>query len=123
MESWNIVLVDDDAAVLQVHTYLLDSLGHKVTPFDSPDSALEFIADSNEVDMLITDFKMPGMDGMELISKVRKTHPSLPTLVVSGYVGDKSFFEAARFHRAGLMSKPVRCQQISDYIESSIEVS
>ncbi len=121
MKSWNIVLVDDDAAVLQVHTYLLNHLGHKVTPFDLPGSALEFIADNDEVDMLITDFKMPGMDGMELISKVRKTHPSLPALVLSGFVGDKTFFEAARFHGAGLMSKPIRCQQLSDYIVKAQE--
>lgn len=116
MKKWNIVLVDDEAMVLQVHTYLLDSLGYRVTSFDSPADALEFITDSDEVDMLITDFTMPGMDGMELISRVRKTRPSLPVLVISGYVGDRTFSEAARFYDAGLMPKPVRCQQLSDYI-------
>ena len=79
-----VVVVDDDALVLLNTVAMLEDLGHCAIPASSAAEALVILRDS-EVDLLITDYAMPGMTGLELIEGIRTLAPDLPVVLATGY--------------------------------------
>jgi CheY-like chemotaxis protein len=83
-----ILCVDDNEQTLSVRKFLLETRGYRVLCATGAHEALEII-DSyapGELSLLLSDLLMPGMDGAELIRRVRETQPGLPSLLVSGTV-------------------------------------
>jgi CheY-like chemotaxis protein len=80
-----ILLVDDNANGLAARRSVLEELGHRIATSTSGADALEQFA-AHPFDLVITDYKMPRMDGLELIGRLRKLAPGLPIVLVSGYV-------------------------------------
>jgi PAS domain S-box-containing protein len=82
--SLAILAVDDDALVLVYTVAMLEEAGHRVTSAYSGVDALKEI-ESSTFDLVITDQRMPGMTGAELVEKIRERWPTLPVLVATGY--------------------------------------
>jgi signal transduction histidine kinase len=80
-----VLLVDDDPLVLRSATALLADLGHHVTGAASGDAALAALQDGLQVDVLLSDFAMPGMSGLELLSRARQLRPQLPAALATAY--------------------------------------
>ena len=80
-----ILLVDDDALVVTSTVSMLEDFGHDVIDADSGASALDILQDGRSIDLLITDYSMPKMNGAQLAMAARKLRPDLPILLVSGY--------------------------------------
>ncbi|QJP13992.1 response regulator [Starkeya sp. ORNL1] len=79
-----ILVVDDDALISMSTVEMLEDLGHEVIEANSGDRALE-ILENNRIDLLITDFSMPKMNGAQLAVAAREINPGLPILLASGY--------------------------------------
>jgi len=80
-----ILLVDDNPHGLIARRTVLEELGYRVRICQSGAEALEVFA-SQPVDLLITDFRMPNMDGVELITRIRQLRAELPIILLSGFV-------------------------------------
>jgi CheY-like chemotaxis protein len=80
-----ILLVDDDAEVRAVTAAYLNEMGHRVVEAADGASALDILRTDAELDLLIADFAMPGMTGLELAEKARQQQPDLGILLVTGY--------------------------------------
>lgn len=80
-----ILLVDDDALIASSTAALLEDLGHRVTEAHSGHEALVLLQDGLAPDIVVTDYAMPGMTGMDLAVALRKQHPKLPILLATGY--------------------------------------
>jgi DNA-binding NtrC family response regulator len=83
----NILLIDDNAVQAATRQTILRRAGHFVIAALNPARALEQIQGgdlSEEIGMVITDHLMPGMTGADFVRALRKTHPMLPVLVISG---------------------------------------
>jgi len=80
-----ILLVDDDALIAMSTADMLEDLGHEVIEANSAASALETLKTCGGVDLLITDFAMPGMNGAQLAEAARALAPGLPILLATGY--------------------------------------
>ena len=79
-----IAVVDDDPGVLRSLEYLLESADHGVRLFTSAQALLE--SDRlPEIDCLISDIDMPGMDGFELLQRLHAARPGLPAILITGY--------------------------------------
>ena len=89
-----ILLVDDNANGLAARKSVLEELGYRIVTSTSGADALEQFA-SSKFDLVVTDYKMPRMDGLELISRLRKYTPDLPIVLVSGYVDSMGMNEAS----------------------------
>jgi FixJ family two-component response regulator len=79
-----VAVVDDEPSILQSLDYLLQSADYDVRLFTSATALL----DSGclpQVNCLISDIDMPGMDGLELLRLVNAAHPGLPTILITGY--------------------------------------
>jgi signal transduction histidine kinase len=81
----SILLVDDDPMVAETTVSMLEVLGHHVTVASSAGRALEMLGADTIVDLVITDYAMPGMTGKELAKRIRETRPGLPVVLASGY--------------------------------------
>jgi CheY-like chemotaxis protein len=80
-----ILLVDDNPHGLIARRTVLEELGYGVHTRVDGAAALEFLA-SQPVDLVITDFRMPNMDGVELIGRIRQLRGDLPIILLSGFV-------------------------------------
>jgi signal transduction histidine kinase/CheY-like chemotaxis protein len=99
-----ILLVDDEELVRFATAEMLRDLGHKVTAVESGAAAIAHVLSGEEVDLVITDYLMPGMRGSELIEGLRRHRPDLPALLLTGYA-NLSKGEALGIPR---LSKPFR---------------
>ncbi len=83
----SILLVDDEDVVRLGTAEMVRDLGHQVTEASGGEEALAKLADGITPDLVITDYKMPRMDGAELARRLRKAHPEMPILLITGYTG------------------------------------
>ena len=83
--SITVLVVDDDALIAMSTVEMLEDLGHEAVNGGSPARALEILKNGQHVDLLITDYSMPRMNGVELAKAVRELRPGLPILLASGY--------------------------------------
>ena len=81
-----ILLVDDNANGLAARKSVLEELGYSIVTCISGADALEQFTSREPFDLVVTDYKMPRMDGLELIGRLRKHTPGLPIVLISGYV-------------------------------------
>jgi CheY-like chemotaxis protein len=79
------LLVDDEELVRLSTSDMLHDLGYSVIEAASAEAALEVLRGGDQIDVLITDHLMPGMNGTELALAIRATKPDIPVLIVSGY--------------------------------------
>jgi two-component system response regulator HydG len=90
-----ILLVDDNANGLAARKSVLEELGFSIVTCTSGADALEQFSSRDAFDLVVTDYKMPRMDGLELIGRLRKHTPSLPIVLISGYVDTLGLNEAS----------------------------
>ena len=84
-----VLIVDDDPGTLNALSFGLSSMGHEVVTAKDGHEALDILDFSNNeerlVELLITDMRMPGMDGLELIHSARKLRPDIPAILMTAY--------------------------------------
>src|SRR5580704_4250881 len=81
----SILLVDDNKLGLSARKSVLEELGHKIATASNGVDALEQFGDA-KFDLVVTDYKMPRMNGLELLVGLRKIAPDLPVILISGFV-------------------------------------
>jgi CheY-like chemotaxis protein len=103
-----ILLVDDDDDVRESLSAILEASGFRVLTAAGGDAALKLLADEVRIDLLLTDIRMPGVDGLELARQVARAQPSLKVLFISGYPGPA----AGGLDKSRLISKPVKAADL-----------
>ncbi|HBK47515.1 MAG TPA: nitrogen regulation protein NR(I), partial [Xanthomonadaceae bacterium] len=104
--SHRIWVVDDDRSVRFVLSTALRDAGYAVDGFDSAAAALQALAVRPTPDLLFTDVRMPGDDGLTLLDKLKSRHPQLPVIVMSAYTDVASTAGAFRGGAHEFLSKP-----------------
>jgi CheY-like chemotaxis protein len=112
----SILLVDDDPMVAETTVGMLEVLGHRVKVASSGGRALEMLGADASVDLVITDYAMPGMTGKELARRIRETRPNLPVVLASGYA------ELAAQDDSGLprLDKPYALDKLASVIGAMV---
>lgn len=89
-----ILILDDDKLVTKTLCLLLNSqTDYELFPFNSPIEALDFVRE-NEIDLIISDFLMPEMDGIQFLSEVKKIKPSITNILLTGYADKENAIKA-----------------------------
>lgn len=96
-----ILFVDDEIQILKALNRILMDTDYEVYTAESGQSALEFL-ENESVDLIITDMRMPYMDGYELLSQVKKLYPKIIRIILSGYSDEKVVFNALQKNIAKL---------------------
>ncbi|MDF0545855.1 response regulator [Sphingobium sp. H39-3-25] len=82
-----ILVVDDEELVRKATAEMLRTLGHDVQEAEGGAQALTIVEASPQTELVVTDYKMPRMDGAELAKRIREIRPNMPMLLISGYTG------------------------------------
>jgi len=108
----SVFVVDDNALLVEFAAAVLEAAGYTVKHFADPKAVLRAIRDADpKPAILVTDYEMGGMNGLELILSSHKIHPKLKTLLVSGTVdGSITLKHAAKVHR--FLGKPYEPAQL-----------
>jgi PAS domain S-box-containing protein len=114
-----VLVVDDHEDVREVIVAYLETLGYEVVQASSGRTALDFLrGDGSAVDLLIADYAMPEMSGLELVRAVRAKSPTLPVVIVTGYA-ETGDFDDRRFD-AVLLKKPFRMNELGAIVETAL---
>ena len=112
-----ILLVDDDSAVREVTASILRDLGHVVIEVGSGGGALDLLDRSAHVDLVVLDFAMPGMNGIEVARQVRAKVPSRPVVFVTGYADTSALGD---IDDTQIVRKPFIGNELADKVQFAL---
>jgi DNA-binding NtrC family response regulator len=111
-----ILIVDDDTHLLELLVDTLNGIGYHATGVPDGIQALEKLK-TDTFDLMISDIKMPGLDGIGLLKKVRRYYPQLPVLFITGFATAEMIGRASA---DGFLAKPFRISHIEELIEDTL---
>ncbi|UCH47252.1 MAG: sigma 54-interacting transcriptional regulator [Betaproteobacteria bacterium] len=117
-----ILIVDDDADLLKLLTFRLQGAGYRVESVDSAERALAKLSISVP-QLVITDLRMGGMDGMALFQNIRKTHPALPVIILTAHGTIPDAVAATQHGVFGYLTKPFDSKELLLQVEKAVSVS
>ena len=120
MSTAHVLLVDDEAVAREGLATALRRDGLDVTTADNGDAALALLR-QHDYEVLLTDVKMPGMDGLELLRRAREAWPSMEVLVVTGFATTESAVEAMRTGAFYYVSKPFRLGEVRKLVREAAD--
>ena len=92
-ETYTILVVDDEEAILDLIQTILEDLPHKVLLTSSPQQAIEILR-AQEIALLLCDMSMPGVDGNFVLSEARKVNPNIVSILVTGRADTQDMIKA-----------------------------
>ncbi len=116
----NILVVDDEEVSRSLLNDFLSDIGYRVQTAENGEIALN-IAKTNPLDLIITDMRMPGMTGLELIRSVRQINDEVCFIVITGYSSIETAIAAIREGAYDYISKPYNLDEMKIIIERAIE--
>ncbi len=121
MEEKRILIVDDEPAILTVLKRSLEKLGtgYSVATASDGRSALEHLK-HHAVDLVVTDYKMPGMDGLTLMEAARSLQPEARTILMTAYGNDKVEAETRRLQAYRYLIKPLQIDDFRHVVKSAL---
>jgi len=107
-----ILLIDDEPDIVRVLSMSLKADGYDVIPAHSGIEGIE-IFEKERPDIVLTDIKMPGMDGIEVLKKVKSIHPQSEVIIITGHGDIDNTIEALQHGASDFINKPVRDEALS----------
>ena len=118
----HILVIDDEKNYLLVLQTLLEDEGYTVTAISDPETALAFLAES-EVDVVVTDMKMPKVSGREVLQHVKKSWPYIPVLIMTAFGSIESAVEAMKYGAFDYITKPFSNDELLLSIHNATELA
>jgi two-component system NtrC family response regulator len=120
MAKGNILVVDDEVVICKSIQRILSPEGYEVKTALSGEEALEKISQES-FDIVITDLKMPGMDGMELLAKIKEKDPEIIVIIITGYSTVQTAVQAMKMGALDYIPKPFTPEELIVVVEKALE--
>jgi len=120
LKDMNILLVDDDEWIRDALSIYFESEDCRIYVHDTAEKALAEL-DRRKFDVIITDYKLPGMDGIAFLEKVKKSHPKAVKIMITAYASDSVVHLAKKAGAQDLISKPFTSDTIEACLTRLIE--
>ncbi len=117
--SKSILVVDDDASLREFLEILLVQEGYDVKTADNGKSALE-VLDNENIALVISDIRMPGMDGMSLLRTIKSKRPDMPVVLITAFASMDSAVTAMKEGAWDYLTKPFRIEELRSIIEKAL---
>jgi two-component system NtrC family response regulator len=115
-----ILIVDDEKNYLVVLEALLSPEGYEIVTSEKAQEALRMIQEA-DVDLVLTDMKMPGMTGMELLEEAKKIKPEVPVIMMTAYGTIEMAVEAMKKHAYDYITKPFQNEELKLTIRKALD--
>ncbi len=122
MAPKKILLVDDDYNILTVLKMRLELMGLNVTACDNPLKALDLFKDG-DFDLVLTDQRMDGLKGVELLTKIKELAPFTPVIIMTAYGKVDDAVISMKKGAFSYLEKPVDANELKDIIQRAVEIS
>jgi putative nucleotidyltransferase with HDIG domain len=119
MAGERILVVDDEEMIRDLCSHILVSEGYEVSTMPNGEAALEELG-RNPSDLLITDIKMPGMDGLELFERVKKLNPDIVTIFITGHGTIDTAIESLMRGVEGFVLKPFTQEELTGAVGRAV---
>lgn len=117
-QQWRLLVLEDDANLRQVLKDVLSDEGYQVTAASTGAEAVE-LASHQTFDLIITDIRMDGVDGLQALERARSFLPEVSSLVVSGYTTEAETLRALQLNVGGYLKKPFA---LADFLQKTREL-
>jgi len=117
-----ILIVDDDVTMAAIVAYQLEAIDCQLIHAESGELALQCV-DQHKPDLVLTDLRMPGMDGLELIKKLHQTHPQIPIIMMTAYGDEAIAVEALKAGASSYLSKQAIASRLTETVQRLLEVA
>ena len=121
-ERSHILIIDDEKNYLLVLEALLSDAGYKVTALSDPETALAFL-DESEVDVLVTDMKMPRVSGRDVLERVKKSWPYIPVLIMTAFGTIEAAVDVMKFGAFNYITKPFSNDELLLSVQNAAELA
>ena len=120
MSTKKILVVDDNLSQLRLMKELLEKLGHMTVTVDSAEEAEHILRYGEHFSLIITDLRMPWLDGLKFCRRMKNFNPDLKIYALSGYIYnfDKNELEDAGFN--GIYQKPISKANLEEILNADI---
>ncbi len=118
VKDFRVLVVDDEANLLKVMAAQLRKLGYEVLAETTGESAVKRLADGN-VHCVITDLRLPGMDGMAILKWVRMNQPHVPVIIITAYGTVENAVDAIKHGAYDYLTKPVRRDELAKIVDKA----
>jgi DNA-binding NtrC family response regulator len=119
-EQFKVLVVDDDETLLQLLTETVQTMGCSATSARNGIDALNMISE-RKFDIVVTDLKMPGMDGLELLAEIKKVDKEVVVIMVTGYATLETAVKAIEKGAYDYIAKPFRLDELMVVIKNACE--
>jgi two-component system response regulator AtoC len=117
----SLLLVDDDEDICRYLSVRLPSMGYKVDCAGTGEQALARLAASGAPAVVLLDLLLPGISGLEVLDRIKKTHPAVPVIVLSTVVQIKTVVDAIRRGASDYLTKPFQEQELELALQNVLE--
>lgn len=114
-----ILVVDDEFDIREMIETGLELDGYRVLTVDGGEQAIAVFV-SQSVDLVISDIKMPSMDGVEMLARLRELAPMLPVIVASGYLAPETLEKCMALGGVTLVRKPFAFRQLAEAVQTAL---
>jgi len=121
MNDLTILVVDDEKEMLDNYRRILSRAKYRVDTAQRAEDAIEALSKAPSFSLIICDLKMPGMDGMELLTILRQKYPHIPVIMVTGYGTLEIGIEAVKNGAFDFIEKPFSSKKLLSSIEKALE--
>jgi len=120
MQDFEILFVDDDRAILELVNEYLTELGYRIQITDNGTKALDLVKEQH-FDIVFTDFKMPDIDGLELLAAIKEHRPQTEVIIVTGHGSMESAITAMKSGSYDYLQKPFKLDVLKIIIDRIVE--
>ncbi|MDP2265338.1 MAG: sigma-54 dependent transcriptional regulator, partial [Thiobacillus sp.] len=117
----HILLIDDEAIALSNLRHVFEREGYTVTACKSGEAGLAAMQNT-AFDLVLTDLRMPGIDGMEVLAHIRATTPEVPVIMITGHATLDSAVDAMKAGAYHYIAKPFRLAEAREVVRGALEV-
>lgn len=118
----HVLIVDDEPTIRRVATGMLEEHGYTVTTSSSGPEAVARLAESGDISLALVDLAMPGMGAEETIRAIRRVHPGIPVLVMSGSGGAELMGRLRSGDVSGFIAKPFSSAELAGHVARALRM-
>ena len=118
----NLLIVDDEKNIRRTLATYFESCGHHVQMAESAPRALAILAENPDVDLVLSDYRMAEMNGLELLHEIKARFPKVLTILITAYATVESAVEAMKSGAYDYLAKPFSLDQIGHVVDRALEV-